>query len=79
MEAAEGRSTAAMSIALAPARYVRIPVFCAITGYTERAVENKMREGVWREGQEYRRAPDGHILIDLHAYYRWVEGQSQAA
>lgn len=66
-------------IALAPARYVRIPVFCACTGYTEDAVDAKIRRGVWIEGKHYRRAPDGHILLDLEEYYQWVEGQSRVA
>ena len=30
--------------------------------------------GVWLERQEYRRAPDGNICIDLKGYERWVEG-----
>ena len=43
------------------------------------AVYEKIRVGVWVEGRHYRRAPDGHILIDLEAFERWVEGHSQAA
>jgi hypothetical protein len=60
-------------------RYVRIPVFTAETGYSEQAVREKIREGKWIEGQHYRRAPDGHILIDLEAYERWVESPRAAA
>ena len=65
-----------MSVAIAPARYVRLPIFEAITGYTERAVEGKIREAVWMEGIHYRRAPDGHILVDMEGYYKWVEGKA---
>lgn len=60
-------------------RYVRIPVFCAMTGYSKDAVGGKIQTGAWIEGKQYRRAPDGHILIDLEGYERWVEGQGQAA
>lgn len=60
-------------------RYIRIPLFCAQTGYTKDAVEGKIRTGAWIEGRQYRRAPDGHILIDLEGYEKWVEGQGQAA
>ena len=60
-------------------RYVRISHFSALSGYTPKAVYEKIRVGVWIEGRHYRRAPDGHILIDLEAFERWVEGQSQAA
>lgn len=68
-----------MSLAVAPARYVRLAVFETITGYTPRAVEAKIREGKWIEGRHYRRAPDGHILVDLKGYEEWVENQAQGA
>ena len=58
---------------------VRISHFSALSGYTAKAVYEKIRVGVWVEGRHYRRAPDGHILIDLEAFERWVEGHSQAA
>ena len=65
-------------------RYVLIKAFCDrvsvyCMGYTERAVESKIEKGVWREGKEYRRAPDGHIMIDLEGVKRWAESQKQAA
>lgn len=68
-----------MQASLAPARYVRLTVFEVITGYTPRAVEAKIREGKWIEGRHYRKAPDGHILVDLKGYEAWVENQQQGA
>ncbi len=59
-------------------RYVLIPKFSELTGYTPKAVERKIAEGVWIEGREFRRAPDNRILIDLEGFARWVEGQPQA-
>lgn len=56
-------------------QYVLLPIFCALTGYTEKAVRRKIEEGHWREGQHYRKAPDGHILMDLEAFKLWVEGK----
>ena len=64
----------ARSIALA--RFVRVPVFVAATGYTEKAVERKIESGAWRQGHEYRIAPDGHVLVDMKGYERWAEGQT---
>lgn len=55
-------------------RFVRIRKFAEVTGYTERAVYMKIARGVWLAGQEYRRAPDGNICIDMEGYTRWVEG-----
>jgi hypothetical protein len=60
-------------------RYVLIPKFSELTGYTPKAVERKIAEGVWLEGREYRRAPDNRILVDLEGFTRWVEHQPPAA
>ncbi len=61
--------------ALAPARDVTIRLAATVTGLTERAIEAKIREGVWLEGQEYHRAPDGRIYVDLHAVGRWIRNK----
>jgi hypothetical protein len=73
-----GSPISEMSIALLPARYVRTHVFEAITGYSAKAVERKIATGVWTEGREYRRAPDGHVLVDMKGYEKWVEKQQPA-
>lgn len=57
----------------AAARYVRLPLFERLTGYTQKAVRRKIESGAWLEGREYRRAPDGHIIVDMHGYQKWVE------
>jgi hypothetical protein len=52
--------------------WMLIPLFCSLTGYTVKAVQRKIEEGKWIEGRHYRRAPDGHVTMNLQAYYRWV-------
>jgi hypothetical protein len=61
--------------AIATSRYVLLPLANLITGYTVKAMERKIERGDWREGKEWRHAPDGRVLIDLQGYQRWVEGQ----
>ena len=56
-------------------RFVKPPIFAALTGYTVKSQERKREEGVWLEGFEFVRAPDGNILIDIQGYERWVVGQ----
>jgi hypothetical protein len=68
-----------MDGALHPARYVRLPLFERLTGYTQKSVRRKIEEGVWLEGKQYKRAPDGHILVDMEGYAKWVESQTQVA
>jgi hypothetical protein len=52
---------------------VLLPVAQLVTGYTVKAIERKIERGDWIEGQVWRRAPDGHIMVDLQGYERWVE------
>lgn len=59
--------------------YIRIKLFCEKTGWTDRAVRMKMQKGVWLEGREWCRAPDGSILIHWENYEKWVEGGRAAA
>lgn len=54
--------------------WMLIPAFCALTGYTVKAVQRKIQDGVWLQGKHYRKAPDGHITMNLQSYYDWVEG-----
>jgi hypothetical protein len=65
----------APSLAVLPARYVLLPLANALTGYTVKAMERKIERGDWPEGRVWKRAPDGHIMIDLVGYERWVESR----
>ena len=51
---------------------VLIPVAEKATGLTERAMRRKIADGVWIEGREYDRAPDGHLYISISGYVAWV-------
>lgn len=54
------------------ARFVLIPKAAELTGYTAKAIRRKIESGVWMEGVECRKAPDGHWMIDIPAVERWV-------
>lgn len=62
-------------IPLAPARWVKQPVFEACTGYSLKAQRHKMDDGTWAEGKVWKMAPDGNRLMSLEGYYAWVEGR----
>ena len=57
-------------------RWIRLNRFCSLTGYSEDAVYAKIRKGQWRENLHWRKAPDGHIMINVEIFERWVEGQA---
>lgn len=54
-------------------RFVLIKKFSELTGYTEKAVRRKIEEGVWLERQQWVKAPDGHVLIDMEGYEAWAQ------
>lgn len=60
-------------------KYIRIPLFAAQSGWTEKAIRRKIEDGIWIAGREYKKAPDGAILIDIEGYEKWVEGGKAAA
>ena len=55
------------------APYVTIPLAAVLTGYSAKAIRRKIECEVWFEGREFRRAPDGHVLISIKGYQQWVE------
>jgi hypothetical protein len=54
--------------------YVLIPRAAEITGYSVRAIELKLKRGVWVEGKEWHKLPDGHRAIDMAGFRAWCEG-----
>ena len=56
--------------------WIRLQKFCELTGYSADAVYGKMRKGAWAEGLHWCKAPDGHIMVNIEAYDRWVEGNA---
>lgn len=55
------------------ARYLTVRKFSQETGYSEDAVRSKIRDGVWKLGEVWVRAPDGRTIIDMEGYESWVE------
>jgi hypothetical protein len=53
--------------------YMQMWKFCEATGYTEKAVREKIQKGVWLQNRVWRKAPDGRILISMEGFRDWVE------
>ena len=54
------------------APYVVIKKAAAVTGYSVRAIEVKIERGIWLEGREWIKGPDGRRLISMKGYEAWV-------
>lgn len=75
---ARDRSSATASqnaAVVASARYVLLPLAHLLTGYSVKAIQRKIERGDWPEGKVWRHAPDGHVVVDMMGYERWVEGR----
>jgi hypothetical protein len=62
--------------AVLPARYVTIRLYSLISGKSEGAIRKKIERGVWVDGREYRRDPEGCIWINTRGVEKWVEGMA---
>lgn len=62
-----------ITVAVHPGRWVFKKIAAAAKGYTVRAIERKIEDGVWLEGEQWIKAPDGHVLVSLEGIDRWVE------
>lgn len=58
---------------IAPDRFVTIGLYATISGFTEKAIRRKIEDGKWLADREFKRAPDGHIMIDREGVQRWVQ------
>ena len=54
----------------------KLDKFCELSGYSEEAVRIKIKRGIWREGEQYVKAPDGHIKILLEGVNQWDRGKA---
>lgn len=54
----------------------KLDKFCELSGYTETAIRKKISQGVWQEGKQYVKAPDGWIKIILEGVDQWDRGQA---
>lgn len=54
-------------------KWVLVPRFCELTGYSVDAVQSKIKSGVWAKGVHWRNSPDNRRQINLEAYEKWVE------
>lgn len=55
------------------AAFVLIEKAAELTGYSRRAIEAKIERGIWLEGREWIRAPDGRRQISMRGYEAWVQ------
>jgi hypothetical protein len=58
---------------VASSNYVTIGLAATLTGLSPKAIEAKIQGGVWLQGREYRKAPDGRLYVNVRGFEAWVE------
>ena len=56
-------------------KWVNTNMLSKKSGYTSKAIYNKISRGDWLEGIHWRRAPDRRLFFDLAAIENWIEGK----
>ena len=59
-------------VVMKPARRVVISLAAALTGLSEKALNQKIDNGDFTENREWHRGPDGRRYIDMDGYDAWV-------
>ncbi|UBB16170.1 excisionase [Comamonas odontotermitis] len=61
------------------ARFVTVELAATMTGLSAAAIRKRTERGVWLEGKEWRRGPDGRVWIDTKGIEAWVLQKSGMA
>jgi hypothetical protein len=54
-------------------KWVTIKKFADMSGYTEEAIRNKTKKGIWAFKVHFTKAPDGRILINVEEVTKWMQ------
>lgn len=55
-------------------RYVSLDRFTKLTGYSTPSIYHQIEQGKWLQGDQFMVDENGQILVDMRAFYEWVEG-----
>lgn len=56
--------------------WITVKKFSELSGYTAKAIYNKVERGTWKNNIHWRKAPDGRLFICVESIEEWVMGVS---
>lgn len=59
--------------------YIQLRKYAELSGYSEKAIRDKIYEGVWVEGIHFCKAPDRKIMINIEKVELWLQGKNSLA
>lgn len=58
-------------------KWVTVKKLAEMSGYSIKAIQNKVDRGVWRKGVHLVIAPDGRRLFNVPVIEKWIEGSAR--
>ena len=58
---------------------VTIKKFSENSGYSEEAIRQKLKKGIWRFREHAYKGPDGRIMINVKSIYEWIKSTTEAS
>jgi len=62
-----------------PVKWVKLSMLEKINNYTVPAARGKIKAGIWKERQHWKKAPDGNIMVNPRAIDDWIDSDGKAA
>jgi hypothetical protein len=53
--------------------WVKLNRYCELSGESKEAVYTKRKNGIWIDGMQYKRGPDGNVWINLMEVELWIQ------
>jgi hypothetical protein len=53
-------------------RLVTVKKYAQISGYSEEAIRQKIKKGVWQLGRHVFKGPDGRLMIKVEEVETWI-------
>lgn len=64
---------------LSPLRWVRLALYCQLSGDSADAVHARRRKRQWTDGVQCKVGPDGNLWVNLEEVNRWIDPPDLAA
>ena len=77
VRAAQGSNGMTSATYVSPLRWIRLAIYCELSGDSSDAVHARRRKRQWIDGIHCRVGPDGNLWVNPEEVNRWVEGKDQ--
>jgi len=47
--------------------------YAELSGYSEEAIRQKYKKGIWQLCKQIKKAPDGRLMIDIKEVEKWIQ------